>query len=128
MSRSDSRRDYRHFPPEYAELVRQYDRTGRADIGPMSQKEARAAARDLYRFKMFLTAACDSDTDDPYARELLDAFTSASIHVEPVATHDPRGTHCVAFVMNPIVAAVRATRNQTRIDPQTCPSCRRTFI
>lgn len=109
-ARSDSRRDYRHFPPEYAELVRQYGRTGRADIGPMSQKEARAAARDLYRFKMFLTAACDADNEDVYARELLDAFTSASIHVEPIATHDPRGTHCVAFVMNPIVAAVRAAR------------------
>lgn len=106
-ARAGSRQDYRHFPPEYADLLRSFGRNGHANIGPMSEKEARASARDLYRFKMFLTRACDEDADDPYARELLAIFTDVTIRVEPVATHDPRGSHCVTFALNPIVAAVR---------------------
>lgn len=108
-----TRRDYRHFPPEYADLLRKFARDGRADIGPMSEKEARASSRDLYRFRMFLASACDADEDDPYARELLDIFASVTLKVEPCALSDgPDTSHCVVFTLNPVVRAVRAMRER----------------
>src|SRR5690242_6442109 len=110
--RRDARRDYRHFPAEYTSLLLAFDRDGHADIGPLDERSARAAVRDLYRFKMFLSAGCDADPSDAHARELLTIFSRAVIRLEPVAClaageGDTR-THLISFTLNPIVAAVRA--------------------
>lgn len=115
-TRKGSRRDYRHFPEEYAHLVRAFGRDGRASLGPMTEREARNACRDLYRYKMFLSEACDADADDPYARELFDMFNAATLRVEPCAVADDDRTHLVAFVLNPIVAAVRAMTSKGDIN------------
>lgn len=112
MSDRGTRRDYRHFPAEYADLVRKFHTTGRASIAPLTYKEARAATRDLYRWRMFLSAACDSDEDDPYARELFNMFSNVTLKIEPLATECEHGTHCVVFHINPVVRAVRAAQAQ----------------
>lgn len=108
-TRRDTRRDYRHFPPEYADLVRDFRDTGRAEVGPLTLAHARSTVRDLYRFRMFLSAALDDDPGDTYARDLFDVFNSAVLRIEPVAVAgtDPNALHFVRFVLNPIVAAVR---------------------
>lgn len=111
MSARGTRHDYRNFPREYADLVRKFHTTGTANIAPLTYKEARAATRDLYRWRMFLVAACDNEQDDdPYARELLAMFSDVTLKIEPLATECEHGTHCVVFHMNPIVRAVRAMK------------------
>lgn len=109
-TRRDTRRDYRHFPPEYGDLIRRFRDTGRAEIGPLPLAAARSACRDLYRYRMFLSAALDDDPGDDYARSLFDAFNVVILRIEPVAIlgNDPSGTHLVHFTLNPIVAAARA--------------------
>ncbi len=109
--RRDSRRDYRHFPPEYSALLVQFDREGRATVGPMSERDARAAIRDLYRFKMYLTDGVDQDPTDEHCRRLLTIASRAIMRIQPVATvsgADGRhATHTVVLALNPIVASVR---------------------
>lgn len=108
-ARRDTRRDYRHFPPEYADLVRRFRDTGRAEVGPLPLAQARSTVRDLYRFRMFLSAALDDDPGDDYARTLFNVFNSVVLRIEPVAIagDDPAALHLVRFVLNPIVAAMR---------------------
>ena len=108
--RSDSRRDYRHFPPEYADMLRAFEReTRRPDyrqrpyrFGPLGKAEAAAAKRDLYRFRMYLTAALDADAGDDYARALFNIFNSVTLR-----TVEAEGAHWIVFDINPVVAAMR---------------------
>lgn len=109
-TRRDTRRDYRHFPPAYAELVRRFRDTGRAEVGPLTLASARSTVRDLYRFRMFLSAALDDDPSDSYARDLFNIFNEVILRIEPVAVADaaqPDALHLVRFALNPVVAAIR---------------------
>lgn len=111
-TRRDARRDYRHFPPEYSELLFRFDASGSAAIGPMSLRDAKHAVRDLYRFKMFLTSGADTDPDDEHCRDLLNIFATCILSVEPASVAsgpDNALTHIVVLRRNPVVAAVRAT-------------------
>ena len=101
--RPDSRRDYRHFPPDYANALRAFERDGTFTIGPLDKKSAAGCKRDLYRFRMFLTAALDTDPGDDYARSLFDIFNTASLRT---VNHDD-DTQSVVFELNPVVAAMR---------------------
>lgn len=108
-TRRDTRRDYRHFPPAYADLVRRFRDTGRAEIGPLTLASARSTVRDLYRFRMFLSAALDDDPGDTYARDLFNIFNEVILRIEPVAIagDDPTELYLVRFALNPVVAAMR---------------------
>lgn len=113
-ARRDSRRDYRHFPAAYTELLERVRAEGKAALGPMPLRDAQAGARDLYRFKMFLTNGVDDDPDDAHCRHLLNIARDCTIRVEPVAClpgDDPVGdtlTHLISISLNPIVAAMAA--------------------
>ncbi len=111
MSRQDTRPDYRHFPSEYSDLLYQYARDGQATLGPMPRNAALSARRDMYRFKMFLMHGIDADPEDAHCRALLAIAVRAVIHVEPVATEEPTGTHMLVVTTNPIVAAMQAIQN-----------------
>lgn len=118
----NARRDYRHFPAEYTALLLAFERDGRASLGPMSRSDAATSRRDLYRFKTFLSHACDTSPDDAHARHLMEVFASCSIKLEPVATLPPNAshlTHLLNFTLNPIVAAVRQAEGHT---PPAAPS------
>lgn len=105
--RPSSRRDYRHFPEAYTSLLLQFDRDGGASLGPMTHADAKAAVRDLYRFKMFLSHGCDTDPDDEHARSLLRIFAKIILRIEPVAvTTDDDRSHVITLQLNPIVAAM----------------------
>ena len=105
---ANRRRDYRHFPASYGDLIHRFHDTGRASIGPISRKEAEVTRRDLYRFRTFLSAGVDADPSDAFARELLDKFSRVVLNIEPVATVDPRGTHCLVLSLNPVTAFMEA--------------------
>jgi hypothetical protein len=127
--RPSSRRDYRHFPEAYTSLLLTFDRDSGATLGPMAIVDARSSVRDLYRFKMFLSAGCDADPDDAHCRALLRIFAKAIIRIVPIAQSlivaDDRGpfvqtimtglrgtdeaTHAnIVLSLNPIVAAMEA--------------------
>jgi hypothetical protein len=107
--RPDSRRDYRHFPAAYGEVFHRFAERDSAVLGPMSERDARAALRDLYRFRTFLSHACDTDPSDAFARELLTISRDATMRVEPlVSPVNENLTHVVTLTLNPIVAAMRA--------------------
>jgi hypothetical protein len=112
-TRRDTRQDYRHFPPAYADLVRRFRDTGRAEVGPLTQGSARSTVRDLYRFRMFLVAAMKDDPGDTYARDLFNIFNEVILRIEPVAvlqSPDDPCTHLVRFSLNPVVAAMRQVK------------------
>lgn len=127
VRRSGSRRDYRHFPSEYAELIQRFDRDGHASLPNLTKAEAQASVRDLYRFRMYLSEALDADSEDVYARALFNMFNSITLKV--VGPRCQRPAQCtdagfgpkqcslcsdtgysVNFTRNPIVAAVRRSR------------------
>lgn len=108
-TRPSSRRDYRHFPEAYTSLLLQFDRAGGASLGPMPAKDARAAVRDLYRFKMFLSHGTDADPDDDHARALLRIFAKIILRIEPVATDNGADDSVITLQLNPIVAAMERT-------------------
>jgi hypothetical protein len=108
--RPSSRRDYRHFPEAYTTLLLQFDRDGGASLGPMSARDARAAVRDLYRFKMFLSHGTDADPEDEHARAMLRIFAKVILRIEPVAVTSPDdASHVITLQLNPIVAAMERT-------------------
>ena len=102
--RRDTRRDYRHFPPAYADLVRRFRDEGRASVPGLTLASARSTVRDLYRFRMFLSAALDDDPGDDYARSLFNIFNEVILRIEPAGE---TGTYTVRFSLNPVVAAMR---------------------
>jgi hypothetical protein len=107
---ANARRDYRHFPAAYGELIHRFNDKGSASVGPMSKKEANVTRRDLYRFRTFLSAAVDADPSDAFARELLDIFSRVVLNIEPIATVDPRGSHCIVLSLNPVTAWIEGTQ------------------
>jgi hypothetical protein len=74
----------------------------------MSLRDAEAAKRDLYRFKMFLMSTVDTTPDDDHCRALMTIASRAVLRVEPVAVEDDRGTHMVTLSLNPIVRSMLA--------------------
>jgi hypothetical protein len=107
--RRDSRRDYRHFPAAYTDLLHRAADAGSTSIGPMTQRDALASLRDLYRFKMFLSSGCDEDPDDAHCRALFNIANSLIMRVEPTATEQGALTHLIVLTLNPIVAAMQQT-------------------
>lgn len=105
-ARPDARRDYRHFPPAYAEILHKFKGKGVASIGPCNEREAQAARRDLYRYKTFLSAALEADADDEQAHELYQIFNRVVLRIEPVEDPTDGRTHRLTLYINPIVAAV----------------------
>jgi hypothetical protein len=105
-----TRRDYRHFPSEYADMIRTFEReTRRPDyltspfrLGPFTAKAATASKRDLYRFRLYLSYALDDDPGDDYARSLFTVFNSVTLRT----VTEPDGTY-ISFEINPVVAAMR---------------------
>ncbi len=109
-TRRDTRRDYRHFPPAYAALVQRFAETGQASVPGLTLASARSTVRDLYRFRMFLSAALDDDSGDDYARRLFNIFNEVILRIEPADTeHD---LHTIHFRLNPVVAAMRAVTQE----------------
>lgn len=107
-NRADKRKDYRHFPASYGDLFNEFADRGSATIGPMSEREARAALRDLYRFRMFLEHAINSDPSDAFARELHGRAKLAVLRVSPCAVTDLRSDYyMVELSLNPIERAMR---------------------
>lgn len=100
------RRDYRHFPEAYSAALFKFSDTGGYALGPMSKGDCEAARRDLYRFKMMLTAAVDDG--DEYAGQLLDIFKRVVLKIEPCVVPTPAGDFILTFALNPIVAAMEA--------------------
>lgn len=108
--RADARHDYRRFPPEYADMIRAFEReTRRPDylvspfrLGPLPTRAATATKRDLYRFRMYLGQAMEDDPGDDYARALFGVFNSVTLRT----IEEPAGTYIV-FEINPVVAAMR---------------------
>lgn len=116
--RPDSRRDYRHFPPEYADMIRAFERDSRrADylvspfrIGPFTARIANSTKRDLYRYRMFLTQALDDDPGDDYARALFNTFNSVTLRT----VHADEGVY-ISFEINAVVAAMRRLNGGTNV-------------
>lgn len=109
-ARRDQRRDYRHFPPAYTELLERFEAGGQDTIhlGVMSKREAQGAVRDLYRFKMFILDAINEDPDDDHARRLSTIFSSVTLRVETLAeAKSDDATHCVVVTLNPVAAALK---------------------
>ena len=109
MARSNSRRDYRHFPAAYTQLLEQYEREGKSmRVSMPSLKAAKAAISDMNRFKMFLLAAVDNDKDD-YALELTNIFKNLSLRSHSEIDADSGEEHFYLLVdRNPLVAAIEA--------------------
>lgn len=110
--RRDSRRDYRHFPAAYTELLERVQSAGHASLGPMPLRDAQAGARDLYRFKMFLSSGADDNPEDAHCRRLLNIARDCTVRIEPVAIlpgdpPSPTLTHLISISLNPIVAAMQ---------------------
>lgn len=118
MRRSE-RHDYRHFPPEYTELLTRFDHTGSIRFGPMTERRANAMRREWYRYTSFLRNA---PTDDDYARSLyaIAANMVWSVSLDTVFMVEPpdsdiegeRDAYFLNAYLNPIVAAMRQTQSQ----------------
>jgi hypothetical protein len=120
----NERSDYRHFPPEYVELLQRFDRTGSIRFGPMTERQANSMRREWYRYASFLRNA---DPTDDYARSLSAIAANmvwsvgrdhasqdkkVSILGMPVIVRntDPDADdYFLNAYLNPIVAAVRRT-------------------
>lgn len=120
-TRPDSRRDYRHFPQEYATLLHQFAARGHVSLGPLAHSDALAARRDLYRYRAFLSAALDEDPSDDNARELFAIFNRVVLRVESVEAVEVgfNGvvkslplTYQLTFNLNPLIAAMEAAARQ----------------
>lgn len=107
-TRPDSRRDYRHFPREYTDLLVRFEQSGRVILTFSEARQAHAARRELYRFKTFVSAGVDDDSTDTHARWLLDVFNTVTMRLETM--HDGTST-CYGLVLdsNPLVRAMRAS-------------------
>jgi hypothetical protein len=103
-TRPDSRRDYRHFPREYTDILVRFEQTGRVVLTFNEAREAHAARRELYRFKTFVSAGVDDNSDDTHARWLLDVFNTVTMRLEQVD-----GQHALVLDSNPLVRAMRAS-------------------
>jgi hypothetical protein len=128
MPRSDSRRDYRHFPREYTDLLVAFERDGRATLAFSTRREASTARRLLYQFKMLAVSSADADPDDTQARWLVDVFNTVTLRLEPVGAGEAgggvingaspsytvsqadRGPTTLILDSNPVVRAMRAAR------------------
>lgn len=104
-TRPDSRRDYRHFPREYTDLLVRFEQSGYVVLTFPEARQAHAARRELYRFKTFVSAGVDDDSNDAHARWLLDVFNTVTMRLEALAD----GTHALILDSNPLVRAMRAS-------------------
>lgn len=108
-SRRDRRSDYRNFPAAYGELFMLCRDGERHTIGPFdTERAARAAARDLYRYRGFLRTAVETDHSDVFARQIHDV--ARDLKIEVMTAGDGKGGRgglfSIVLALNPIVAAV----------------------
>jgi hypothetical protein len=103
--RRNERTDYRHFPPEYVDLLQRFKSAGSIRFGPMSERQANAMRREWYRYASFLRNA---DPTDDYARDLSAIATNMVWSVGPQdVDHPADDDYFLNAYLNPIVAAMR---------------------
>lgn len=100
---------YHTFPREYATAFLAA-RDSPVTLGPFaSEKEAKTAARDLYRFRRAVQDGLSTDPADTYALTLHRASECVRLTVAPSLSD---GTHASLFSVilspNPLIAAVRS--------------------
>jgi hypothetical protein len=110
--RADARRDYRHFPQEYQELIERFALGGEQTLGPMTLSEARSSVRDLNRYKGFLMRAVTEERDS-FAKELLDIFNRAQLRAVPLLG-DADQAH-VVIAPHPLVTAIGVLRESAEL-------------
>lgn len=134
-ARRDRRSDYRNFPSAYGELFMLCRDGERHVLGPFdTEKAARAATRDLYRYRGFLRTAVETDHSDVFARQVHDVARDLKIEVTNgyENNHLDVNTFYIALALNPIVAAVarmtsssdRAKHGVASVSPQSSPTHR----
>jgi hypothetical protein len=111
-------RDYRHFPPEYDELLRQFARDGGTTLTFPLERDARHTARELYRYREALQSAADSEPENEHVRAMCEIFRDVIVRVFDVSREPPHvnsEAHLpsearwqVRLELNPVVAAMRA--------------------
>jgi hypothetical protein len=104
--RKSARKDFKHFPVEYFELLERHRDGALARLGPMTRRQAQAGRMDLYRFFGFLR---DAYKEDPTARIYSDIARSLTLTVEPAEPAYGRDMYFIVLSTNPIVAAMKET-------------------
>src|SRR5438067_2542387 len=74
-------RDYRHFPPEYDELLRQFARDGGTTLAFPHERDARHTARELYRYREALQSAADAEPENEHVRAMCEIFRDVIVRV-----------------------------------------------
>jgi hypothetical protein len=108
------RTDYRHFPPEYIDILQQFNRASTYRAGPMTHRQANAMRREWYHYVSYLRNA---DPADDYARELAMIAGNMVWVVEPdpvfIEGTCPDDAWFLRAYLNPLVAQQRRQEQQT---------------
>lgn len=105
-------RDYRHFPPEYDELLRQFSRDGGTTLTFPLERDARHTARELYRYREALQAAADAEPENSHVQAMAAIFRDVIVRCFSVPSNQGTAVEAtepwhVRLELNPVVAAMR---------------------
>lgn len=111
-------RDYRHFPPEYDNLLRRFVTEGGTTLTFPLERDARHTARELYRYREALQAAADTEPENEHVRDMCAIFRDIIVRVFDARLSPPyvnseahlpsEARWHVRLELNPVVAAMRA--------------------
>lgn len=112
-------KDYRHFPPEYDDLLRRFADEGGCTLSFAEERDARHTARDLYRYREALMLVADNEPENSHVQAMCSIFRNIIVRCfgapDPAkaaraALADnlpPVNQWHVSLELNPVVAAMR---------------------
>lgn len=116
-------KDYRHFPPEYDDLLRKFVAENGCALAFAAERDARHTARDLYRYREALQLASDAEPENSHVQAMCAIFRDiivrcfAQFETDEEAARfgdnrPPTQRWHVRLELNPVVAAMRRTHQE----------------
>ncbi len=106
-------KDYRHFPPEYDNLLCKFVAENGCTLTFAEERDARHTARDLYRYREALQSAADAEPENSHVQAMCTIFRDIIVRCfripdATVASPADYEWH-VRLELNPVVAVMRGT-------------------